>query len=57
MTAVKGLDFDKAYVSAQKIRIDNVEVLFLDLQSLITAKMASGRYKDKDDLEHLTVKK
>ena len=54
MTAVKGLDFHKAYELSSTIQTSGVPVRLLDLNSLIAAKSASGRHKDLDDIEHLT---
>jgi len=54
MTDVRGLDFTTAFKDATMIEVDGLSVRLLDLMSLITAKKAAGRYKDLDDIEHLT---
>ena len=54
MTDVKGLDFDEAFTKGQYYTEDNTAFRFLHLQSLITAKLASGRNRDLDDIEQLS---
>jgi hypothetical protein len=54
MTSVKGLGFNEAYNLSQIYSEENVPVRFLDINSLITAKKASGRFKDLDDIDQLT---
>lgn len=54
MTAVKGLDFDEAFSSAQYFTENNVSFRFLHMNTLIKAKQASGRYRDMDDIEQLS---
>ncbi len=53
MTAVKGIDFDIAYSSAQYFTEENVTFRFLHANTLIQAKQASGRHRDLDDIEQL----
>lgn len=53
MTGVKGLSFDECWEKANEFTIDNVTMKVVQLQQLIEAKKASGRYKDLDDLDHL----
>jgi hypothetical protein len=54
MTSLKGLEFKEAFKSSQIHTEENIPIRFLDLQSLIKAKKASGRFKDLDDIEQLT---
>jgi hypothetical protein len=53
MTDVKGLDFESSSQLAKKFEIDDVEIHVIQFQHLIEAKKASGRSKDKDDIDHL----
>jgi hypothetical protein len=55
MTMVKGLDFDKAFETSTVFQFDDsFYVRTLCLDDLLTAKKAAGRYKDLDDIDHLT---
>jgi hypothetical protein len=54
MTSLKGLEFKEAFESSQTHTEEKISIRFLDLQSLIKAKKASGRFKDLDDIEQLT---
>jgi len=53
MTAVKGLDFDDAFENASYFIENGVQFRFLHVNKLIQAKEASGRHRDKDDIEQL----
>jgi predicted nucleotidyltransferase len=54
ITKIKGLAFDEALASAEWLDIEgDFRVRVLNLNSLITAKKASGRNKDLDDIENL----
>jgi hypothetical protein len=53
MTAVKGLDFQQAYLVHETVKIQDINIHFLDKGSLMIAKKASARHKDLDDIEHL----
>lgn len=56
ITKIKGLQFDEALASAEWFSIEgDLRVRALNLNSLITAKKASGRNKDLDDIENLQV--
>jgi len=37
-----------------KIKLDEIEVNIIDLPDLLKAKRAANRYKDLDDIQHLT---
>jgi predicted nucleotidyltransferase len=54
ITKLKGLDFSEAIEHAVKKEIEGLKVNYLGLPDLLTAKKASGRYKDLDDIEKLT---
>lgn len=53
MTAVKGLDFDEAFNTAQYYTEEETAIRFLHINSLIEAKKAAGRHRDIDDIEQL----
>jgi hypothetical protein len=53
MLAVKGLDFNEAFNRSVKITINEISLNVISKEDLITAKRASGRHKDLDDVEHL----
>jgi predicted nucleotidyltransferase len=53
MTKMKGLEFPKAYQNRITESLEGIPVNFLHLGDLITAKQASNRAKDQNDLEHL----
>ncbi len=55
MTAVKGLDFKETYESSSSHKIDDTKVRVISLPQLRRAKQASGRNKDLDDLENLSL--
>ena len=54
MTAVKGLNFDETFNASQKYNEGGLAIRFINLEHLIRAKKASGRYRDLDDIEQLT---
>ncbi|MEY2916605.1 MAG: hypothetical protein RIS73_319 [Bacteroidota bacterium] len=53
ITSLKGLDFNDAFKNALTKEIEGLKVNFLKLEDLITAKKASARHKDLDDIEKL----
>lgn len=53
MTAVKGLNFQKAYKHSTEIEIEKTKIRLIDYRDLIAAKKSSGRFKDLDDLDNL----
>lgn len=53
MTAVKGLDFEECYRNSTYFEEDRLMVRTIFINDLITAKKASGRAKDINDLENL----
>jgi hypothetical protein len=54
LTKVSGLEFDEAYHSSESIVVDGAPTRLLSVQSLRKAKIAAGRHRDLDDLEHLS---
>ena len=48
-----GVDFAECYPRRVKIRLDQVEVDFIDLEDLKKNKLATGRTQDLADLENL----
>jgi hypothetical protein len=54
LTSISGVSFEECYQERQVDTLDEVEVNFISLQHLKINKQASGRYKDLNDLEHLS---
>lgn len=52
---VKGCDFDEAYEMSQLYNENGLQIKFIHINTLIKAKTASGRYKDLDDIEKLSM--
>lgn len=53
ITTPPGVDFDTCYPARVQVVIDDIAVSFIDLESLIRTKKASGRLQDLADLENL----
>lgn len=53
LTAITGVDFDRAWASRVPVQIEDMPVPFLGIEALIDNKMASGRAKDLADVELL----
>jgi len=53
MVAVKGLNFEQCYKNAVYFEDDGLTVRTIYINDLISAKKASGRAKDMNDLENL----
>ena len=53
MNDVKGVSFEEAYKLCKVYIQANVEIRYIHLNHLIKAKKASGRFKDKADIEQL----
>ena len=53
LTGIAGLDFELAYDAREIAALGALEVPFISLNDLITAKQASGREQDLRDLEGL----
>lgn len=56
MTSVKGLDFDETHKMSKTYIENDLKIRFIHLDHLIKAKKAAGRFRDLDDIEHLTKK-
>ena len=54
MIKVKGMDFDECFDKAIFFEEDGLKIRTIHFDSLISAKKASGRAKDINDLENLT---
>ncbi len=54
ITKLKGLEFNEAIQYVVHKEIEGLKVNYLGLTDLLTAKKASGRYKDLDDIEKLS---
>ncbi|MCA9056237.1 MAG: hypothetical protein KDA75_20550 [Planctomycetaceae bacterium] len=52
-TSISGVDFQEAYTRRMSAQMDGVDVTLISLDDLKTNKSATGRTKDKVDLEHL----
>jgi hypothetical protein len=50
---IDGVEFGACYKRRSKVVIDKVSVNVVSLQDLRCNKLASGRHKDLDDIEHL----
>jgi predicted nucleotidyltransferase len=55
MTAVKGLEFNPAFLQSTIEQVDGLPVRVIHLNQLVEAKKAAGRNKDLNDLENLPV--
>ena len=54
MNRLKGVDFSRAYKTSKTVEDDGLLIRFIHLNELITAKKASGRFKDLDDIDKLS---
>ncbi len=53
LTSADGVDFNRCYESRVKIKIDDVEVDFIDVANLKLNKRATGRLQDLADIQAL----
>ncbi len=53
MTSISGVAFDECYKERVVGQMDGIQVSVISLHMLKKNKLASGRFKDLDDLEHL----
>jgi len=53
MNAISGVVFEEAYNRRQMVRIDELEVPFIGYEDLVRNKSATGRGKDRVDVEEL----
>jgi hypothetical protein len=54
ITTPDGIDFETCYRTKIKVKIDNLNVNFIDLENLKKNKLASGRPQDLADVENLS---
>jgi hypothetical protein len=54
LTEIDGVEFQECYQQRMIELIDGVAINFISLQHLKLNKLASGRYKDLNDLENLS---
>lgn len=50
---VEGIDFEKCFERREQTNLDGIEINFLSLEDLITAKKMAGRLQDLADAEQL----
>ena len=53
LNEIDGVEFSDCFSRRAFVEIDGVEVNLISLTDLRVNKLASGRHKDLDDLEHL----
>jgi hypothetical protein len=53
MTEIDGVAFDACFKNRKEVEIEGTLVNFIGYKDLLTNKRASGRHRDKDDLENL----
>lgn len=53
LTSIKGVEFVDCYRSRVIVGLEGLTLNFIDLDSLIQNKIASGRYQDLADVENL----
>ena len=54
LTKISGVEFEECHPVAYHTIINGIEVSIISLEDLKRNKKASGRYKDLDDLKHLS---
>ena len=54
LTTISGVDFEACYARRVVDVLDGVQVNLISLDDLKANKKEAGRYKDLDDLEHLS---
>jgi len=53
ITSIDGVLFQDCYAHRQVVEVEGIQINYLSLEDLRKNKLASGRYKDLDDLQHL----
>jgi predicted nucleotidyltransferase len=53
LTAIDGVAFRNCFARREAVNLDGLKVNMISLSDLRKNKLASGRHKDLDDLEHL----
>ena len=56
LNQLKGVTFEEAYPFCKTFIQNKIEVKYIHINHLIKAKQASGRFKDKNDIEQLKKK-
>ncbi|MEO8412823.1 MAG: hypothetical protein ABI472_04160 [Ginsengibacter sp.] len=56
MSKAKGLKFDVAYKRSKTYMEENLPIKFIHFSDLLESKKATGKYKDKNDIEQLNKK-
>lgn len=56
LTTISGVDFKECFQQRVVDEIDGIKINIINLKQLKINKKASGRHKDLDDLENLSVK-
>lgn len=54
MTGLSGIDFDQAWENRVLVPVSDVEVPFIGREALLENKRATGRLRDRSDVEELT---
>lgn len=54
MTSIDGVSFVECFENRKEVEIEGILVNFIGYKDLIKNKKASGRHRDKDDLENLS---
>lgn len=55
ITKLKAVEFNEAIKQSEQKEIEGLKVNYINLADLIKAKTASGRHKDLDDIEKLSL--
>ncbi|MDX2246469.1 MAG: nucleotidyltransferase [Bacteroidia bacterium] len=55
LTDLDALEFETCYQLREELKLDDLTVNFIDVESLITTKKASGRTQDLADVEKLEI--
>jgi predicted nucleotidyltransferase len=53
LTHIDGVSFDECFPNRKEVIIENLTVNFISYDDLLKNKKASGRNRDKDDIENL----
>lgn len=53
MNSISGVDFGDAYARRQIVRLDDMDVPFISYQDLVANMCATGRTRDRADVEEL----
>jgi hypothetical protein len=53
ITSASGVDFNECYSNREVVEIEGIQINLISLQDLKKNKIAAGRHKDLEDIEHL----